>query len=46
MHCTMPILLVASPLPWLVGVLVLIVFAAIAAAIVLTVPRPDPRTVP
>ncbi len=35
MHYTMPILLAANPLPWLVGVLVLIVFAAIAAAIVL-----------
>src|SRR4030065_246922 len=35
MHYTMPILLADGPLPWLVGVLVLIVFAAIVAAGVL-----------
>jgi uncharacterized protein YqfA (UPF0365 family) len=35
MCCAIPILLAYGPLPWLVGVLVLIVFAAIAAAIVL-----------
>ena len=34
MYYAMPILLANGPLPWLVGVLVLIVFAAIAAAIV------------
>ncbi len=35
MHCGMPILAVASPLPWLVVVLAGIVLAAIAAAIVI-----------
>jgi uncharacterized protein YqfA (UPF0365 family) len=35
MHRTIPILLAQSTLPWLVGVLALIVFAAVAAAIVL-----------
>jgi len=35
MHFAMPIFLAANPLPWLVGIFVLIVFAAIAAAIVL-----------
>ncbi len=34
MYYAMPILLAYGPLPWLAGVLVLIVFAAIAAAIV------------
>ena len=35
MHYATPILLAANPLPWLVGVFALIVFAAVAAAIIL-----------